>query len=133
MRLKLAHLLGTTVNTATAEGFLSNGEACSASDTVIVEAVEPPPQPAECKELKPIDALILEYDAFQAGDRTIDQVAWYRDKYDAKDPTKNLINTIGPVIDGQVVNFDGFAAADAKNDVDFFIQFTDGTSVTSRL
>ncbi len=128
----LAHLLGTTVNTATAEGFLSNGEACSASDTVIVEAVEPPPQPAECKELKPIDALILEYDALEAGDRSIEQVAWYRDKYDPKDPTKNLINTIGPVLDGQVVSFDGFAAADAKNDVDFFIQFTDGTTATSR-
>jgi hypothetical protein len=128
----LEHLLGTTVNTATATGVLANGEVCTASDTVTVEAVEPPPAPAECKELKPIDALILEYDALQAGDRAIDQVSWYRDKYDAKDPTKNLINTIGPVADGQVVNFDGFAAADAKNDVDFFIEFTDGTTATSR-
>jgi len=128
----LEHLLGTTVNTATAIGVLANGEVCTASDTVTVEAVEPPPEPAECKELKPIDALILEYDALQAGDRAIDQVSWYRDKFDADDPTKNLINTIGPVADGQVVNFDGFAAADAKNDVDFFIEFTDGSTATSR-
>ncbi len=128
----LAHLLGTTVNTGTATGVFTNGEMCSASDTVTVEAVEPPPQPAECKELKPIDALILEYGASQAGDRSIDEVSWYRDRFDPKDPTKNLINTIGPVIDGQVVNFDGFAAADAKNDVDFFIQFTDGSTATSR-
>jgi hypothetical protein len=129
---KLAHLLGTTVNTGTASGLLANGEACSASDTVTVEAVEPPPTPAECKELKPIDALILEYDASQAGDRSIDEVAWYRDKFDPKDPTKNLISTTGPVTNGQVVNFDGFAAADAKNDVDFLIQFTDGSTATSR-
>ena len=128
----LEHLLGTTVNTATATGVLANGEICTASDTVTVEAVEPPPQPAECKELKPIDALILEYEASQAGDRAIDQVSWYRDKFDADDPTKNLINSTGPVLDGQVVNFDGFAAADAKNDVDFFIEFTDGTTATSR-
>jgi hypothetical protein len=129
---KLAHLLGTTVNTATATGFLANGEVCSASDTVTVEAVKPPPAPAECKELKPIDALILEYDASQAGGRTIEEVAWYRDKYKADDPSKNLINTTGPVIDGQLVTFDGFAEADAKNDVDFFIQFTDGSTATSR-
>jgi hypothetical protein len=129
---KLVQLLGTTVNTGTASGILSNGEACSASDTVTVEAIEPPPQPAECKELKPIDALILEYDASQAGGRSIDEVSWYRDKFDANDPTKNLISTTGPVDDGQVVNFDGFAAADAKNDVDFFIQFTDGSTATSR-
>jgi len=129
---KLVQLLGTTVNTGTASGFLSNGEACSASDTVIVEAVELPPEPAECKELKPIDALILEYEASQAGDRSINEVSWYRDKFDTNDPTKNLIDSTGPVVDGQVVNFDGFAAADAKNDVDFFIEFTDGTTATSR-
>ena len=129
---RLAHLLGTTVNTATATGVLVTGEVCTASDSVTVEAVEPPPQPAECKELKPIDALILEYDAAQAGGRSIDTVSWYRDKFDADDPTKNLINSTGPVVDGQVVNFDGFAAAEAKNDVDFFIQFTDGSTATSR-
>jgi len=129
---KTVRISGTTVNTGTASGLLTNGEACSASDTVTVEVVEPPPTPAECKELKPIDALILEYDASQAGDRSIDQVSWYRDKFDADDPTKNLIDTIGPVVDGQVVDFGGFAAADAKNDVDFFIQFTDGGTATSR-
>jgi hypothetical protein len=129
---KLAQLVGTTVNTGTASGVLADGEVCSDSDTVTVEAVKPPPKPAECKELKPIDALILQYDASQAGGRSIEQVSWYRDKYNADDPTKNLINTIGPVSNGQVVNFDGFAAAKAKNDVDFFIQFTDGSSATSR-
>ena len=72
--------------------------------TVIVEAVEPPPAPAECKELKPIDALILEYDALQAGDRAIDQVSWYRDKFDADDPTKNLINSTGRVLWKQPVD-----------------------------
>ncbi len=129
---KQAQLVGTTVNTGTVSGVLANGAACSASDIVTVEAMMPPPAPAECKDLKPIDALILEYDASQAGDRSIESVTWYRDKFDPQDPTKNLIDSTGPVSDGQVVNFDGFAVANAKNDVDFFIQFTDGSNATSR-
>ena len=56
-------------------------------------------------------------------------------KYDPNDPTKNennLIDTTGPVLNGDVVTFDGFAAADAKNDVDFLITFVDDTTATSR-
>ncbi len=127
-----AHLVSTTANTATASGFLASGEACSAADTVVVEAVEPLPQAAECRELRPIDALVLEYDASQAGGRSIEEVSWYRHKFDAHKPTKNLISTVGPVSDGQVVNFDGFAAAKAGNNVEFFIRFADGSSAISR-
>ncbi len=93
------------------------------------EVVTPP---ATCHELKPIDALILEYDASQAGDQGITSVAWYRDKYDPDDPTKNLIGTTGPLADGAVATFDGFTAAHAKNDVDFLITFVDDTTATSR-
>jgi hypothetical protein len=102
---------------------------CSATDMVTVEVLVPP---ATCDELKLIDALILEYDASHAGGLGIASVAWYRDKFDPGDPTKNLINTTGPIANGEVVTFDGFAAANARNDVDFFITFDGGSTATSR-
>ncbi len=121
---------GTVTNTVTVTD--TTDPDCQASDSAVVEVVPPPVPPATCDELKPIDALILEYDASQAGGKGIASVAWYRDKYDPNDPSKNLINTTGPVADGAVVSFDGFAAADAKNDVDFFITFANGDTATSR-
>ncbi len=40
---------------------------------------------------------------------------------------KNLMKTYTDIVNGDVVDFDGYAAADAKNDVDLLITFTDGS------
>jgi hypothetical protein len=53
-------------------------------------------------------------------------------KKSLKKNRKNLMYITGPIADGEVVSFDGFAAAKAKNDVDLLIEFDDGSIATSR-
>jgi hypothetical protein len=109
---------------------LDNGESCPATDSLTVTVAPPPAPPAPCSELKPIDGIVLAFD--QGAGSAISSVDQYRDKYDPNDPTKNYMKTYTDIMDGDEVNFDGYAAVNAPNDVDLLIKFEDGTTAVSR-
>jgi len=90
---------------------------------------EPGAIPFVCDDVKPIDSLTMIWN----GSKDIESIDVYRDKYDPNDPTKNLMYTIdGPIVMDDEVTADGYAAVDAKNDVDWVITFSDGTTGVSR-
>jgi hypothetical protein len=90
---------------------------------------KPPPGPFVCSDAKPIDSLTMKW----GGTKEISEIAIYRDKYDPNDPAKNLMYIIpGPIVTGQEVTADGYAAAKAPNDVDWHIFFADGSDGISR-
>ncbi len=108
-------------------GPIPTQEACEleVDKTCIIPA--PPPEDLACSELKPIDALTMKWD----GAQTITRIDAYRDKFDPNDPTKNLIKSVDVNLlpfSGDTVTIDGYAAADAKNDVDWVL-FSDGDRV----
>ncbi len=88
---------------------------------------EPTEMPFVCSDVKPIDSLTMFW-----GGKDITSIDVYRDKYDPNDSQKNLIGTIGSVVSGDEVIASGYAAADAKNDVDWVINFADDTTGVSR-
>ena len=93
------------------------------NDTIIFEC------PFVCKDVKPIDNLTMIWN----GSTNIRNITVYSDKYDPKDPTKNLMYTIeGPIGRGDIVTATGYVAAKAPNDVDWLITFEDGTTGISR-
>jgi uncharacterized repeat protein (TIGR01451 family) len=97
-------------------------ERCSAT-------FEPEAIPFMCSDVKPIDSLTMIWN----GTKGIASICVYRDKYDPNDTTKNIMYTIdGPIVTDDEVTADGYAAADAKNDVDWVITFSDGTEGVSR-
>ncbi len=57
----------TTTNTVTVNAMLANGESCPATDSLTVTVAPPPAPPAPCSDLKPIDGIVLEFDAGIAG------------------------------------------------------------------
>lgn len=122
----------TTTNTVTVNATLTNGASCPATASLTVTVAPPPPPVALCDALKPIDALVLEFDQSAAGGRAIASVDQYRDKYDPNNPAKNFMKTYEDIMNGDEVNFDGYAEAGAPNDVDLLIKFTDGTRAVSR-
>jgi serine-aspartate repeat-containing protein C/D/E len=90
---------------------------------------EPGAIPFVCDDVKPIDSLTMIWN----GSKDIESIDVYRDKYDPNDPTKNLMYTIdGPIVMDDEVTADGYAAVDAKNDVDWVITFSVGTTGVSR-
>jgi len=92
-------------------------------------SVPEPPEPFVCKDAKPIDSLSMIWN----GSKTISRIDVYRDKFDANDPEKNFMSTIlGPISNGDEVTADGYAAADARNDVDWYIVFADKSDGISR-
>ena len=85
--------------------------------------------PFVCSDAKPIDSLTMIW----GGTKEIASIYVYRDKYDPNDPMKNLMYTIyGPIETDDEVTADGYAAVDARNDVDWVITFSDGTKGVSR-
>jgi hypothetical protein len=65
-----------------------------------------------------------------AGVRNVD---WYRDKVSGGEPDPDdWIGSSGPIAGNAVYSFSGYAAAKAKNDVDFVVTLADGTTVNSR-
>lgn len=122
----------TTTNTVTVNATLANGTtSCPATDSLTVTVAPPLPPVAVCSDLKPIDAIVLEFDQNVAG-RAIASVDQYRDKYDPNNPAKNFMKTYTDIANGDEVNFDGYAAAGAPNDVDLLIKFVGGTTAVSR-
>ena len=121
----------TTTNTVTVNATLANGASCPATDSLTVTVAPPPPPVAACDALKPIDGIVLEFDQSVAG-KAISAVDQYRDKYDPNNPAKNFMKTYTDIADDDEVNFDGYAAASAVNDVDLLLKFTDGTTAVSR-
>jgi hypothetical protein len=84
------------------------------------QVVEPPALDFVCSDAKPLDTLTM----ISAEQREISSIAYYRDKFDPNDPGKNLIGTIpGPINLDSEVAASGYAAADARNDVDWVISF----------
>ncbi len=82
-----------------------------------------------CDDAKPIDSLTMVWD----GSKNISQIAVYKDKYDSSEPNKNFLYTIpGPILPGDTVTADGYAAAGARNDVDWLITFADDSQGISR-
>lgn len=85
--------------------------------------------PFECDDTKPIDSLTMIW----GGSNDIVSIDVYRDKYDPNNSTKNFMYTIdGPIVTYDEVAVKEYAAADAKNDVDWVITFSDGTKGVSR-
>lgn len=121
----------TTTNTVTVNAKLANGTSCPTTDSLTVTVAPPPPPVALCDALKPIDGIVLEFDQSVAG-KAIASVDQYRDKYDPNNPAKNFMKTYTDITGGDEVNFDGYAAAGAVNDVDLLIKFVDGTRAVSR-
>ena len=94
-------------------------------------AIVPPPQTEAfvCSDAKPLDELTMRL----AADTEIAQIAVYRDKFDPNNPLENLIQVLpGPFTQGQDVTAFGYAAANAKNDVDWVITFANGDTAVSR-
>ena len=116
-----------TTNTVTATGYFGTAP-CVDTDTAEVIVLPPPPPPFECK------GKIKELTMIWDGDKNISEIAVYRDKYDPKNPEKNLMYNIigGPIRRGDNVAATGYVAANAKNDVDWLITFEDGTTGISR-
>jgi hypothetical protein len=102
-------------------------------DTATV-TVKPPaiPVAGKCDELKPINALVLEY-AVDQGRGAILKADLYDGKFDPDEPAKDLFKTVtGPIALGDIETFSGFAGVGAPNDVDLRITFEDGSTATSR-
>jgi hypothetical protein len=109
-----------TIDAGLVECILSVEKFCS---------VPIPLKPFVCDDAKPIDSLTMIWD----GAKEISEIAVYRDKFDPSNPGKNLMSTItGSIVQGDEVTAYGYVAADARNDVDWYILFTDGTDGVSR-
>ena len=97
----------------------------------------PPPTPvgsAVCSDLKPIDGIELEFSSLLADGRTVSSVQWYRTTVSnlASPNPADLVGSHGAIANGETVNFNGFAARSATNDVDFVVTLSDGSVVRSR-
>jgi hypothetical protein len=127
------NLTETTTNTITVTAQQAGG-TCTATSAATVTFVPPQPPIAACADLKPIDGIALEFNSALAGGRSIANVAWYKTTVsNINSPNANdLLGNSGPLADGEVFTFDGYAAAGSPLDVDFVVTFTNGTKVRSR-
>jgi len=118
---------GNTDNTTIDFGFITPDCTLKVTKTCFVK--QPPTSDFDCSDAKPIDSLTMIW----GGSKDIESIDVYRDKYDPNDTMKNFMYTLtGLIGTGDEVTADGYAAADARNDVDWEITFSDGTSGVSR-
>lgn len=103
---------------------------CNLTVNKSCEVPPPPPsiEPFVCDKAKPLDVLTM----INGSGQTVSNIRVYRDKYDPKNPNKNLMYALGgPFAPGAEVATEGYAAASAVNDVDWVFQ-ANGTTYISR-
>jgi hypothetical protein len=117
--------VGPPVTDADPSHYFGNVLSCDLSVSKTCAVVEPTPTTGTGTCQKPIDTLVMEYAAAQAGGKQIASVEWYKGLVGSA-----LLGTLGPVADGETISLSGFGGS--PNDVQARITFTDGTTATSQ-
>jgi hypothetical protein len=104
----------------------------SGCEVVLDVTTEPPASGALCKDLKPIENLVLQY----TGATPLMKVEWYRTSVDINNP--NAADRIGTIMGSTLetmnntFSFGNFATANSTNDVDFVLVDSFGLKQRSR-
>ncbi|MGB7815915.1 MAG: SdrD B-like domain-containing protein, partial [Methylotenera sp.] len=103
--------------------------ACNLKVNKTCAVIPPPPSTSSfvCSNAKPLDVLTM----INGSGQTVSNIRVYRDKYDPKNPAKNLMYTLaGPFANGAEITAPGYAGASAVNDVDWVFQANGATYIS---